>query len=273
MKHIATILAVLALIAAGALGYLFFDTKNQLADTANQLDASRQAEAATQSQLDSANENIHSLKKDLESERTSLSQTRNQLSKANSQLAMEKQKGNRLSKQLADAGRKANNLEEQNGSLSRQLSAIRRQVSALESSTAQIKQMEQQLVALRESNNEMQQIMLAKADVATASNSFADEAPTTTDAYSFNTRPAVLPASLGPEITILTTQARDGMLVLEASAEAALEAGSEITLVKGFKALAKIRIIESNGNELLAHILPDPAPSSLSDGSMVQFLR
>ena len=52
-----------------------------------------------------------------------------------------------------------------------------------------------------------------------------------------------------------------------------IEAGSEIVLVKDLKALAKIAIFESNDGELLANILPEPKPSALKDGSVVQFLR
>ena len=274
MKNIATILAVIALVAAGALGYLYFDTTGQLTETTGQLNASLSAEAATSAKLDSANQNIETLNKDLDSERATVANTRSQLNDISTKLTSQKRQNNNLTKQLAEAGKKAKNLEDQNGSLGRQLAAMRRQVSELEGNKGRVAELEQQIVALQNANTEMQQsFKLAQAkpvaDGATAETAEAISTPK----YKFNNRPAVLPATLGPNVTIVTTRSKDGMLVLQAPAEAAIEAGSEIVLVKDLKALAKIAIFESIEGNLLANILPEPKPSSLKDGTVVQFLR
>ena len=90
MKHIATILAVIALVAAAALGYLYYDTSNVLTETTSKLNASKKAEAATSAELNSANEDIQTLNKDLEGERALLASTRSQLNDTSSKLAMQK---------------------------------------------------------------------------------------------------------------------------------------------------------------------------------------
>ncbi|MGC6455406.1 MAG: hypothetical protein ACON39_00425 [Coraliomargaritaceae bacterium] len=273
MKNIATILAAVALIAAAALGYLYYDTNNVLTETTNQLSASKKAEAATSAQLETANENIQALNNDLEEERSSLASTRTQLNDTSNKLAMQKRESNNLSKQLTQAGQTAKKLEDQNSSLSRQLAAMRRQVTELEGSKEKVEKLEQQILALQEANAQMQQdFMLAQAKAIPTGGPVETE-ESTSSSYNFNNRPAVQPATLGPEVTIVTTRTSDGMLVLQAPAEAGIEAGTEITLVKNFKALAKISIFESNEGDLLANILPEPKPASLKDGTVVQFLR
>ena len=274
MKNIATILAVIGLIATAALGYLYYDTNGQLTETTSQLNASRSAEAATSAKLDSANENIEALNKDLDSERTSLASTRSQLNDISTELAGQKRQNKNLTNQLTAANKKAKNLEDQNSSLGRKLTAMRRQVSELEDSRNRVVELEEQIVALQETNTEMQQtLMLSQAKLVSIGGPSELEEETSAAKYNFNDRPSVQPATLGPDVTIVTTRANDGMLVLQAPAEAGIEAGSEIVLVKDLKALAKIAIFESNDGELLANILPEPKPSALKDGSVVQFLR
>ncbi len=275
MKHIASILAGVALVAAAALGYLFYSTNNKLAETTSQLNASLSAEAATKAKLESANSNIQTLEDNLAGERKSLADTRKLLEGTRTDLARQKQDNTRLNQNLTEAASKAGKLQEQNQSLGRQLATMRNELTGKEDSNDRIAELEEQLLAMEKANSEMQQKMILAESNAIAVGgpleSSEEKAPAIS--YRFNNRPAVQPATLGPEVTIVSTRSKDGMLVIEASGEAALEPGSEVLLVKNFKALAKIRIFDSNKGQYFANILPDPAPARLADGEIVQFLR
>lgn len=275
MKHIASILAGVALVAAAALGYLFYSTNNKLAETTSQLNASLSAEAATKAKLESANSNIQTLEDNLAGERKSLADTRKLLEGTRTDLARQKQDNTRLNQNLTEAASKAGKLQEQNQSLGRQLATMRNELTGKEDSNDRIAELEEQLLAMEKANSEMQQKMILAESNAIAVGgpleSSEEKAPAIS--YRFNNRPAVQPATLGPEVTIVSTRSKDGMLVIEASGEAALEPGSEVLLVKNFKALAKIRIFDSNKEQYFANILPDPAPARLADGEIVQFLR
>ncbi|MGB0344029.1 MAG: hypothetical protein ACPGGJ_01435, partial [Coraliomargarita sp.] len=222
MKHIASILAGVALVAAAALGYLFYSTNNKLAETTSQLNASRSAEAATKAALESANSNIQTLEDNLAGERKSLADTRKLLNSTRSDLARQRQDNTRLNQNLSEAASKAGKLQEQNQSLGRQLATMRNELTIKEDNKDRIAELEEQLLALQKASSDMQQKMkLAEAKAVAAGGppeSSEEKAPAIS--YRFNNRPAVQPATLGPEVTIASTRYRDGMLVIEANGEA-----------------------------------------------------
>lgn len=282
MNKVSLILRIVAILAAIVSTALFFMTNGKLREKESQVTSLQQSVATKQSELKSANSEISTLTNDLNAKKKAAAKLQNQIDSLRPELYSAKQEASRTQAQLSQTQNQLAQLENERSQLNTQIAATREQLTLLQNATPTLSQdeidaLEQRVAALESQNQNLKDELSVFEAKAAAMNSSkrgtAGASSNATSDYALNLQPAVQPATLASEATITKVSSRDGLLVLAADPDLALNAGLELTLVKDLKAIGRVQILEAEGRYALANILPGTRASKLREGSVVNLLR
>lgn len=277
MNKLSLILRIIAIVSAVAAGAIFFVSKGKLAEKQGQLETSQAATKATQAELDTANEDIQTLEGRLKNERDNLADTKRKLESVRSELYTAQQEVSRTQGQLSEAKSAISDLEDDAKDLRSELVKTEQLLDAARDKEAEMAQLSDRVAELEETNADLKE-SLAKAKSPTATNKVAGGTLATGSAnYTSGFTPAAtqtLPTtSLGPEATIQTVSADNGLIVFVNSPGLGLTPGLEVRLISDYKALGTVKFVQIKEDVAVANILPGTKTRSLVEGSKVSLMR
>jgi len=277
MKNLSLILRIVAISASAAAVALFFISKGKLAEKQTSLEQAQAVTQATQSELETANSKITSLGTQLATERKSLADTKSKLESIRSEMYTAKQQVTRTQQQLKETKSTISELENAAARLRTNLIKTEDDLASA-SKEAELSQLNQRIEELAKANDTLKQDALAAKSLQQSTNPKAKAVSSTRpkgyqSSFTPNSAAAVLPASIGATTTIASISTPDGIIILNASPELGLSVGSDITLIKGFKALGKIRIIQVTEQLAVANILPGTRLRGLSKGDTIKVMH
>ena len=79
--------------------------------------------------------------------------------------------------------------------------------------------------------------------------------------------------SIGPETTIESLSAKNGLIALANSPELGLSPGTTLTIIKKLRALGKIQVSQVSDDLVLANLLPGAKTRELTAGTTVSLFR
>ena len=278
MKRLSLILRIVAILAAAAAVFLYVTSKGKLTEKQTALVKAKAATKETKSKLVTVNSKLSSAETKLSAERKSLANNKAKLESVRSEMYAAQQDATGTKQQLEEANNAIADLETTASGLRENLVKSEKALIAAnrDSEFAELNDRIEEMAAANESLElklEAAEKMSKSRQTTSPSSSGQTGAGGYHSSFSPNTTPAVQPASVGAETTIASISGKDGIIVLNATAELGLSAGAQITLVRDFKALAKIQIIEVTETFAVAHLLPGASARSLSVGSTVKLLR
>ena len=277
MKNLSLILRIVAILASAAAVVLFFTSKGKLAEKQTSLEQAQALTQATQSELETANSKISSLGKQLSTERQSLADTKGKLESIRSEMYTARQEVTRTQQQLKETKNTISELESVATRLRTDLVKTEESLASA-SKEAELAQLNERIEELAKSNETLKQELMAAEATKPISTSQKSAAGTTTEqaGYKFGFTPngaaAVQPASIGDATTVASISTADGIIILNASPELGLSAGSQITLIQDLKALGKIRITQVTEQLAVADILPGTSLRGLSKGDTIKVM-
>jgi septal ring factor EnvC (AmiA/AmiB activator) len=278
MKSLSLILRIVAILAAAAAVALFFTSKGKLAEKQTELEQAQAVTQATKGELETANGQIASLETQLSTERKSLADTKGKLESVRSEMYTAKQEVTRTQQQLRETKSTIADLEDTATRLREDLVKTEKSLASA-SKESEIAELNDRIEELAKANDTLKQDLIAAEAYTRSRPRTAPTSRTQTgtgdykSSFSPSMAPPVQPASIGTETTIASISSNDGIIVLDTTAELGLSAGSQITLVQGFKALGKIQITEVTEKFAIANILPGTSTRGLSAGATVKLLR
>jgi myosin heavy subunit len=281
MKSLSLILRIVAIIAAVAAAGLFFVTQGKLAEKQTALETAQKATQDTQAQLVTTNDKAASLQSSLNNESAALAESKRNLEAMGSEMHTARGEVTRTQQQLREIKKEAAELEDTAKRLRTELVTAEQNLAGA-SKEGEIAQLEERVAELAKANTVLQGDLDAERASKTAnakSQSNAAVSNTSSGAlpginnYQVNTTPAVEPASIGTATTIAAVRAASGLIILNATPELGLTPGTQITLVKDLKALAKVQIVSNEGGLAVGNLLPGAKTRELIPGASVKILR
>ena len=274
------ILRILAVVAAIAAAGLFFAGKGKLAEMQAVAQKAEKATVAVQAELTAANEQISALEGSLKSERDALANEKRKLESMRSEMYTARQEVSRTQQQLSKAKKSIADLESTARRLREDLLRSEQSLASA-SKEGEIAQLNERIAELEESNADLKE-SLEKAKV-TSSTSRSPEGSVTSSnmapasSHSGNltaTKTQTLPAaSIGPETTIESLSAKNGLIALANSPELGLSPGTTLTIIKKLRALGKIQVSQVSDDLVLANLLPGAKTRELTAGTTVSLFR
>ena len=280
MNSLSMILRILAVVAAIAATGLFFAGKGKLAEMQAIAQKAEQATAAVQAELTTANEQISALEGSLKSERDALANEKRKLESMRSEMYTARQEVSRTQQQLSKAKKSIADLESTTRRLREDL--LRSEQSlATASKEGEIAQLNERIAELEESNADLKE-SLEKAKVTSSTSRSTEGSVTSSKMASASsesgnliaTKTQALPAaSIGPETTIESLSAKNGLIALANSPELGLSTGTTVTIIKKLRALGKIQVSQVSEDLVLANLLPGAKTRELTAGTTVSLFR
>lgn len=276
MNSLSLILRILAIVAAVAAGAIFFVSKGKLAEKQSQLESSQAATKATQAELDTANEEIQTLEGRLKNERDALADNKRKLEGVRSELYTSQQEVSRTRQQLTEAKGTIADLEDTAKDLRSDLIKTEQELETAKGKEAEMEQLNDRVAELEESNADLRESLSKAARPAAAVQTANGTLATGSGDYSSGFTPTVsqpLPkTSLGPETTIQTVSAENGLIVITNSPELGLNPGMEVRLISDYKALGTVKFVQIKDKVAIANILPGSNTRSMVDGTTVSLM-
>ena len=274
------ILRILAVVAAIAASGLFFAGKGKLAEMQAVAQKAEQATAAVQAELTAANEQISALEGSLKSERDALANEKRKLESMRSEMYTARQEVSRTQQQLSKAKKSIADLESTARRLREDLLHSEQSLASA-SKEGEIAQLNERIAELEESNADLKE-SLEKAKV-TSSTSRSPEGSGTGSKMAYASShsgnltatktQALSAASIGPETTIESLSAKNGLIALANSPELGLSPGTTLTIIKKLRALGKIQVSQVSDDLVLANLLPGAKTRELTAGTTVSLFR
>ncbi len=277
MKSLSLILRIVAIVAAVAAAGLFFITQGKLAEKQTALETAQQATLATQSELETANAQVASLESRLSTERKALAESKSSLETMRSEMYTARQEVTRSQQQIREVKSQLSDSEETAKRLRTEL-VEKEQALASASKEGELAQLNERINELEQANSKLKENLETELSIKAMKSAGNQSAASTvasgayTSTYQPNTNPAVQPASIGTKTTIASVSPKNGLIVLNATPELGLTAGSEVTLVKDLKALGQVKIVSIKDDLAVANILPGANTRELTTGTTVNLL-
>jgi chromosome segregation ATPase len=275
MKRLSLILRIVAILAAAAAAFLFFTSKGKLAEKQTALETSKAATKATKSELATANGQISTLKKKLSTESKALATTKTKLESTREQMYTAEQQVSSTKQQVELSQNTIQELEAATSELREKLLQAQKDLVAA-NRESEFAEMNERIRELGEANEALK-LELAAAEAVKNSKKetkgafgrgLADSGEQT---GAFSSKESS--TSAGTSTTIASISRKDGIILLNTTAELGLTTGPLIILSRDSKALAKIEIVEVSEKFALANILPGTSAHGFSAGTTVKLLN
>jgi chromosome segregation ATPase len=275
MKRLSLILRIVAILAAAAAAFLFFTSKGKLAEKQTALETSKAATKATKSELATANGQISTLKKKLSTESKALATTKTKLESTREQMYTAEQQVSSTKQQVELSQNTIQELEAATSELREKLLQAQKDLVAA-NRESEFAEMNERIRELGEANEALK-LELAAAEAVKNSKKetkgafgrgLADSGEQT---GAFSSKESS--TSGATSTTIASISRKDGIILLNTTAELGLTTGPLIILSRDSKALAKIEIVEVSEKFALANILPGTSAHGFSAGTTVKLLN
>jgi predicted nucleic acid-binding Zn-ribbon protein len=277
MKRLSLILRIVAILAAAAAAFLFFTSKGKLAEKQTALETSKAATKATKSELATANGQISTLKKKLSTESKALATTKTKLESTREEMYTAQQQVSSTKQQVELSQNTIQDLQAATSELREKLiQAQKSQDLVAANRESEFAEMNERIRELGEANEALK-LELAAAEAVKNSKKqtkgafgrgLADSGEQT---GAFSSKESS--TSAGTSTTIASISRKDGIILLNTTAELGLTTGPLIILSRDSKALAKIEIVEVSEKFALANILPGTSAHGFSAGTTVKLLN
>lgn len=274
MKILSLILRIVAILAAAAATYFYFDGKGKLADKHEKLTNTQAELSSTQNELSETSDKLKTTENQLKRESETLTKTKRTLETTQSELFASQQSASRnetaltsLRSQFAELQNTERELRADKVDLERQLAAA--------SKEAEINQLNARIASLEERNAELEVELESAKVIVDAVNSKKNQAGPSigginTQLTSVDGQPV---QRIKLETTVNSISTADGLIVLNSTPELGLAEGQTIILVQDLKSVGKVQIQSVTDIYAVANILPGTMKGTqLSSGSTVQLL-
>lgn len=280
MNSLSLILRILAVVAAVAAGAIFFVSKGKLAEKEAALQSAQKATQATQAELATANEKIQGLESRLNNEREALADSKRKLESVRSEMYTARQEVSRTQQQLAKSKKTISDLESTAQRLRADLVQTEQSLVAA-NKEGEISQFNERIAELEESNADLKESLEdAKVRSVSSRSIGSTGSPATGPAalssvFTTGTSQALptASASIGPETTIHSVSAENGLVVLTNTPELGLSPGLEVRLIRDLKAIGQIKFIQITDQIAVANILPGSKSREMVAGGTVNLMR
>ncbi len=277
MNYLSLILRIVAILSAAITVVLYFSLKGKVEEKETELLTLRTEFQTLTDKSESANLEIAELEEELSASLALADEVTAQVEATKAEMFAKMQENQRVQSELTAARMKTSQLEATALRLRQELVNAER-VAAAASQESVIAQLGERVEELTVANTALREQIRGSESFTKSSDPVALD--TDESGNSLDSAPPIIQKltpkqlkAIKEETKIASLSTANGLIVLNTDEDLQLTPGTIITLVKDSEAVAKVKIINTNGSLAIANILPGSQLDGVSKGDTVKILR